>query len=400
MTEQSLTSHPAYVRLFSYLCLLFMPLAVYAPKGEVILLGLASLGLLFLVARDKKLAEVFRSPLATVLMLGPFWSGATTFWALQMRDSWDGWTSLTLLFVAIVVTWGAAQQLSGAERQQIGKWAVWGLWAALALLAIELLFDMPLARIFRSYPGGLPPTPETIFNASLGMVAAMLWPSVVWLWQAGQRLPAVFTVLAAFAVVFMGEGASAQLALVVASAVFFLIQVTGRKGLTVLAAAVTIGVLIAPILPLKVISTEQIEASYPGLKHSALHRIKIWEFAAERISEKPFIGWGLDSSRNIPGGNQIITGTETYMPLHPHNGVLQVWLELGAVGAALLAALLLICLMGLRKSGTPDRAGGTAALMGVLTILCLSFGIWQNWWVATLGLMAVLTVLQSGKRET
>ncbi|MBT3700901.1 MAG: O-antigen ligase family protein [Alphaproteobacteria bacterium] len=390
-------------KILSFLCLLVLPLSVYAPKGEVILLGLTGLGLLIIAARDKQLANLFRSPLAIILVLALFWSAASTLWALNIRDALDTWTSITLLFVGIVVAAGSARRLSAQDREQVGKWAVRGLWLALCLLAMELFLDMPLARIFRNYPGGLPYRPQTIFNASLGMVAITLWPSIIWLWQQQKKLAATLTVLAAFVIIFQGEGDSAKLALGITTLMFFLTMVTGKNGINVLAALVVIGVLVAPILPLKVISEAQIEANFPALKHSALHRIKIWEFTATNITDKPFTGWGLDSSRNIPGGNNTIKGSkvlaETYMPLHPHNGVLQVWLELGAPGAALMAALILICLLGLRKFGALNRAGATAALAGALTIVCLSFGIWQSWWIASLGVMGLLTMLQTSDLE-
>jgi exopolysaccharide production protein ExoQ len=397
----SVSTMPA--KTLSALCLLILPLSVYAPKGEVILLGLASVILLVLTARDKKLTELFRSPLAIVLVIALFWSAASTLWAIVMRDALDTWTSVTLLFAAIVVSVGAARQLNSEERQTVGKWAVWGLWAALALLAMELFLDMPLARIFRGYPGGLPYRPQTIFNASLGMIAIMLWPSVVWLWRQQSKITAGLTILAAFIVIFQGEGDSAKLAVTVTSTLFVLALVAGRNGITVLAALIAVGVLIAPVLPLKVISQAQIETNFPSLKHSALHRIKIWEFTATNIADKPFTGWGLDSSRNIPGGNNTIKGSkilaETYMPLHPHNGVLQVWLELGAPGAAIFAALVLVCLFGLRDFTRINRAAAAAALVGALTIVCLSFGIWQNWWIAVLGLMGLSTMLQTDDQE-
>jgi exopolysaccharide production protein ExoQ len=390
-------------RLLAFLCVLVLPLSVYAPKGEVILLGLGSLPLLLLAARDKQLATLFRTPLALVLVLALFWSAASALWALQIRDALDTWTSITLLFAAIAVVIGTARKLTATDRQQVGKWAIWGLWAALALLVIELLFDMPIARTFRDYPGGLPSSPQTIFNASLGMIAITVWPALVWLWQQNRKVAAAITIAVAFAVIFLGEGDSAKLALVVTTVMFFLALIAGRRGTLVLAMLITAGVLIAPVLPLKVISPAQIEASFPDMKHSALHRIKIWEFTATNIADKPFTGWGLDSSRNIPGGNNTIAGSkilaETYMPLHPHNGVLQVWLELGAPGAALMAALLLVCLNGMRHLETMRRAGATAGLLGAMTIVCLSFGIWQSWWIAALGLMALLTIVQTGEPE-
>ena len=43
-----------------------------------------------------------------------------------------------------------------------------------------------------------------------------------------------------------------------------------------------------------------------AFKDSAGHRLEIWHFAGQRIAERPLLGWGLDASRAIPGGNALI----------------------------------------------------------------------------------------------
>ncbi|MEJ0067893.1 MAG: hypothetical protein WDO24_03180 [Pseudomonadota bacterium] len=69
------------------------------------------------------------------------------------------------------------------------------------------------------------------------------------------------------------------------------------------------------------------------------------------------------------------------MPLHPHNGALQVWLELGAVGALVGALIALVVLSRL----TPDRLAPAERAVGLATFataaveLSLSYGIWQSW---------------------
>jgi O-antigen ligase len=42
---------------------------------------------------------------------------------------------------------------------------------------------------------------------------------------------------------------------------------------------------------------------------SVWHRAEIWSFVASRIVERPIAGWGLDSSRALPGGKDKIDGT-------------------------------------------------------------------------------------------
>ncbi len=135
---------------------------------------------------------------------------------------------------------------------------------------------------------------------------------------------------------------------------------------------------------------------------NTIHRFVIWQFAAEQILERPLIGWGLDAARVFPGGNldvflfHLPTGaavTGPALPLHTHNAVIQIWLELGLIGIAFFTILFVWTINTIAHIG--DRNGNSAVSIAVvatgLTISQLGFGFWQGWWLATLGLAAVTT---------
>ena len=115
--------------------------------------------------------------------------------------------------------------------------------------------------------------------------------------------------------------------------------------------------------------------------------------------ERPVFGWGLNTSRVIPGGGVKLDASESALPLHPHNGVLQLWLELGAVGALLGAGLLIrILVRTVAWTGDPvERAACTALTLTGFVIACLSYGLWQSWWMAALFFAAVFA---AGARES
>ena len=117
-------------------------------------------------------------------------------------------------------------------------------------------------------------------------------------------------------------------------------------------------------------------------------------FVVEKIDEKPFKGWGMNASRFIPQEDRRLLPNMEIMPLHPHNAFLQVRLELGIPGAALVAILIGLFLAGVGRVN--DRfAGAVIAGAGVsyLTVAALSYGVWQNWWVAFAWALAALTSL-------
>jgi len=122
------------------------------------------------------------------------------------------------------------------------------------------------------------------------------------------------------------------------------------------------------------------------------HRVEMWGYVAERIAEKPIIGHGFDASRTFDAtySGMQINGQAIEMPivsLHPHNAGLHIWAETGAVGAVLAAVTLaLIGRAGIEATTQkPELAipfAGFAA--AAITICTVTFGVWQDWWWASL----------------
>lgn len=102
-------------------------------------------------------------------------------------------------------------------------------------------------------------------------------------------------------------------------------------------------------------------------------RLGYWRHAVGWIVDHPLRGWGLDASRMFaPGIN-----------LHPHDSALQLWLELGVAGALAAAVFWALVLTRLTRE-RPDAAAAACSASAVvyLTFGAVSFGVWQEWWLA------------------
>src|SRR5262249_7944535 len=123
-----------------------------------------------------------------------------------------------------------------------------------------------------------------------------------------------------------------------------------------------------------------------AVKLSAGHRLLIWSFVGDRIAEHPLAGWGLDASRSIPGGKDLIRPGETWLPLHPHNAPLQVWLELGVPGVVLFALVVgyLWHILALAAWSRMFAAAAGASLAIALIACFTAYGVWQEWWLGAL----------------
>jgi O-antigen ligase len=142
----------------------------------------------------------------------------------------------------------------------------------------------------------------------------------------------------------------------------------------------------------------------PWIKWSGIHRLVIWRFAADRVAERPILGWGMDASRAIPGGKTDISalapalhypGGAEALPLHPHDAALELELELGLPGLVLGLAIIAWVLwwVGWRAALDRERRAGALALAAsALTVGLLSFGVWQAWWLSTLWLVSAFYI--------
>ncbi|SVE56779.1 uncharacterized protein METZ01_LOCUS509633, partial [marine metagenome] len=222
----------------------------------------------------------------------------------------------------------------------------------------------------------------------------------------GRHAAAGFIILSSVAV-FLLAPLTPLLAFVTGAAAFAVAWISFRLAKILFAAAIAFSVLIVPFLDH--VAPLAIELLLTNLQDHIpeVHRFVIWQFAAEQIMERPVFGWGLNAARVFPGGDAellLLTTPEggqitgPALPLHTHNALIQIWLELGLVGVALFAILLAVAVRAIPRMPS-DRAGPAAALAVMTTgfvIAQLGFGFWQGWWLATLGTSAVITIAVVG----
>lgn len=368
---------------------LIVPVGALAQKGEIVVLALAGALLLVQAASAGTWRQAFRTPVAAIFIVLLIWSLVTAAWAISMPDALELWKSLALIFAAILILLNAARGLSAGARAEVTTWAAYGLCLGLALLGIEIAFDLPITRVLQGE--GSTPRLSTL-NAGISVALAVVWPVAAGLWRRGQPVVAIGLTVALALVIGFSDATSAKVAWVAAIGAFAVVWISRRRSIEVMALVVALAILAAPAAMRTVVPAPQtFDQQVRGAARSALHRLYIWDFVTERVIEKPFVGWGLDASRSIPGSQRRVLGNAPVISLHPHNAALQLWLELGAPGAALAALLVMIIGAGLAHLPRLGRATGAATLFGALTIASLSFGVWQNWWMAALGLIAVLS---------
>ena len=373
-------------RIAAAVAFLAPAVGVFAPKGMTVLLivfALASLPRLSF----RRLPPAVLGVLAALFVLAA-WGALSSLWSLAPSDSLAVAARLVALSCAGLVAWLAA---SDAERP-LAHWLLWGFVLAAVLLLVEILFRSPIRGLVQERPG----SPELILtwwlNRGVTVIALLAWPAIVVAWR-WRGWPAALAVgLLAAAAVFLGPQRSAYLAVLAGGLVFAAFWLAGQRFRLVLAGGLVLIVLTAPLVPRLLPAPEALQQSRPELTYSLIHRLHIWRFAADKTAMRPMTGWGMRSSRHLPGSEQLVPGAPgpaRYLTLHPHNGVLQVWLELGFVGALAGAALVACLALGIGRAGDRFRAAAAGAVLASgFVFASLSYGLWQTWWFATLALAA------------
>jgi O-antigen ligase len=371
---------------------LFLPILVLASRGAaplVAVAGLCAFGLLtdnFSAAwwRVHRLASFF----VALVLLGL----VSSLWAIEPRRSLLIALRLTGLFAAGLALIAASSEIRAPRRLVACLLAGFAL--SLPLAAVQYATDgaltAPLAR--RAF---IEPTLNTIEDG----FGLLLPPLCAALFLQRLRVVALLLSVPTIAVIFLLVGDAARIAFIlgVAAAVPLYFQ---RKWVTRAAAiASVVFILAAPLVLPPLAGIAPVSDDVQEVKFSAWHRLEIWSFVGGKIAEKPVFGWGLDSSRAIPGGIDVIPGApsgQQWLPLHPHNAALQLWLELGAPGALLFALFVAWVWLALASVAWPPlyAAAAGSSLVTALIVGFGSYGVWQEWWIATefLTLFAILVM--------
>jgi O-antigen ligase len=229
-------------------------------------------------------------------------------------------------------------------------------------------------------------------NRGLAALAVLTWPAVAALHAQGRHGLALALPVLVAVPVFLMDSLSAKVALA-AAIIAYLLLARVRWSVTALAVALPAFVAFWPAIFQALDQPVFAQAEvYDALPSTAQHRIEIWRFTLDRSFERPWLGWGAEAARAVPGGNVIYSGERKYMPLHPHNGALQILLEQGIVGLMLSCAALALLLDRWRAlpMARDAQAAGGAAIVAYLAVGFSAFGYWASWWMAVGWLAALL----------
>lgn len=368
--------------------LALVPLAMAAAnKSSPAVVGLAAL--FFLLAdliedraiAARRLVDPLRSPLGLAALAFLGWCGLSLFWSPFPALSWR---TIREFLPALIAAYLLARLAPGrlppsAAKLAAGVLAFTGIYVVASLAA-----GLPIQRALGQRVA------EFVFNRPVMTMALVALPLTTLLLSAGQRIAALIAASISLAAILGSVSGAAKLGLAAGLTMLILAWIVPRRvALGLAALGLGLAVALAPI------EGELLHRLMPDTLHERLiqsssrARVAIARSFGAAVAGDPWRGAGYGTAARFaeaPVAAALEPEVRTLLAVgHPHNSFLQIWAELGIVGAALAAAVLLLTLNSL--AGLP-QAGFAAALgliAGASAIAFVEHGAWQPWWVASLG---------------
>lgn len=364
--------------------------AVLSPRAMAPLVMVYALGIAVLYWRNLQPAKFLSVPLAAAGALLA-WALGSALWSLDPGLSLERSFRLFLMIALAAVVAAVLPTVRVGKR---GALIIAGaMFCASALIVFDAALSFPIGPHLQA--GG------DAYDRTGPLFVMLLLPTITIIDGRFGRKISFLLVILSVAAVLMLENKASMLALAIGLGAWVVYIAARRFGPALAVAAVLLFTVVQPL---------GIAAFHADLKQWAItssaesgirHRAFIWAFSAEKAVERPALGWGIGTSRSIPGGatpveflraDGSVDGTGESLPLHPHNAFLQMFLELGLVGMMLTATVLSIVVFRfarlMRDGGL--LGPGLAFIAAALTISSISFGAWQGWWVSAQLLVAAL----------
>ena len=124
----------------------------------------------------------------------------------------------------------------------------------------------------------------------------------------------------------------------------------------------------------------------------------MWAVFAQLFWERPFFGFGIETSSFIDRTPFSAALSDHELGLimlgHTHNAILQVWIDLGLVGAIFMVILIAVGMHSVEGYVRPTRLPLVTGLaVAMYTVSFVSHGAWQAWWPCLAVIVAYAVVL-------
>lgn|GEM_PF-6286592 len=313
--------------------------------NQIVLLGL--LPIMSLLSLYSGAGRLLVGPLPMLLLVGAGWAALSAVWSQNPIGSLV--KGLTLVMVVLSVAWVVVR----LNAKQVVQGILLGAVIALVISLVAVILLPNLAGTTDFHPGawrGIYGQKNVLGRGALiataiSMVLAMTERSV------GKRLG--YALVGAFALFMLLRSTSATALLAVGlffvGYPFFLALSRAPTAIRLLA---TIALFIGLVLLVPAATTAVgAAAGELGRDASLTGRVPLWIFALGEIAKRPLLGYGFDAYfLGTPESDAYLLAHLRWVPEMAHNGLIDLLLELGIVGAVIVFSSVIALLARVSKA--------------------------------------------------
>jgi O-antigen ligase len=253
-------------------------------------------------------------------------------------------------------------------------------------VSLEMALDGPLLHIAH------PLQRLTAYNRGISYITIFAFPVMAGLWVSKERKYTVPFALILLLPLLLTESRAAKMAFAIAVPTMLIAAYWPRLVRGLLAA-------LAVVLPVWPFVIQKIMAKNPDLGAQMFtswrHRLEIWDFLSYRIEERPLLGSGVATAKFLscesPNYSHYLFIPPC--PPHPHNFIIQLWVELGIPGLILGIAFMLLTLHWIGRLDRQLAPFATGAWIGSLLISLVAYDFWTDSLFSMFALTAFAFVL-------
>gem|GEM_PF-5226378 len=365
-------------------------LALLSPKSMVGFLTVITVFNLYTQWKKGHCLQLIPTPMWIVILGFLILTYLSYFWSIDPGSSIKGCAQLSLLTLLACVFWKTFEVDTASKKALL-----FGFCLALFLI----LIDANLGHFWQN----LRHRTSAVYIQGGLFMSLCTWVAIHVLLEKRKILLSILLYGASILILHLIECDTIILAMVLAPILsFLLVSIKNIHALKGFGVVIVLLFTSAPWMFKTLTTTFDVETTNKYItSESYLHRLVIWRNTAEKILEKPLLGYGFRTYRSHGAAHSLETlvlinkqgkkQTVSAEPfgLHPHNIALQLYFELGFLGALLggilCASLFIKCM---EKPHNKQRFTSLAFYTTAMIILWINLGAFQNWWLSSIILLS------------
>lgn len=343
-------------------------------------------------------------------------ASASALWSLKPEASFTAGLNLTLVVVSIGTLAALLPRLPASVRVLVGGWTILGFLTGLLITLGDILSGHSLMawllQLFdltgqgghtwvRRTHGTIVKIAPEFSNWNIAGANVLLWPvlllmSVVQGGRWWKALTIACIVLVA-GMTFSSVHETSVVALGVGGAMFIVARLSRRVAIaTLILGFATATALAVPVLTHTHSTLRLHHAAW--VPQTLQARFVIWNHTAENVRHAPLIGIGAHCTKYWRLSAAIPRQKTDHWQIptvdnHAHNFFLQIWFELGALGALVFGIAGIVSLRSLARMKAVAQPFAMATTAVGLTLCSATWNLWHLWLIAAFGIAVTLLAL-------